>query len=66
MTTEVSKPWWHSRTVWFNTITAILASLELSFGVLQPVLPPQWYAAVVLVVTVGNIILRTITVQGLR
>ena len=63
MTTEVSKRWWRSRTVWFNVAVAVFASLELSLGTLQPVLPAGWYAMAVIVVPLVNIALRRITTQ---
>lgn len=59
MTTEVSKRWWRSRTVWFNVAVAVFASLELSLGVL----PAGWYAMAVIVVPLVNIALRRITTQ---
>lgn len=66
MMTESSKPWYRSRTLWFNAVTAVLAGVELSFGVLQPVVSPEEYAAIVLGVTVVNLVLRSVTAQGLR
>ena len=39
MMIEQTKRWWRSRTVWFNVAVAVFASIELSLGVLQPVLP---------------------------
>lgn len=65
-TTDSYKPKQCSRTLWFNGIFAALAAIELSFGVLQPVLPPQWFVAIVLGVNIINMVLRAITTQPLR
>ena len=41
-----AKPWWKSKTLWVNIVVGGLASLELSMGLLQPLLPEGWYVAV--------------------
>lgn len=62
----LTKPWWRSRTLWFNAVVAALAAAEAGFGVLQPVLPANAYAAISLLLVVGNAVLRFLTTQGLR
>lgn len=59
------KPWYTSKTIWFNIIVAALATLEALTGLLQPYLPQHWYAGVAVGLPVLNVILRIITNQGL-
>lgn len=59
------KPWWQSKTLWVNAITAALAALEISTGVLQSVLPVNIYAVIAVSLPVVNAILRVVTSQGL-
>lgn len=59
------KPWWRSRTVWFNCICACLAAAEASLGLLQGVLPVNAYAVLSFVLVVGNTLLRAITTTAL-
>jgi hypothetical protein len=59
------KPWYHSRTLWFNLIAAALIALESRFALLQPYLPGNVYAWMATVLTVGNAILRVITAAPL-
>lgn len=50
---EYSKPFYKSKTLWFNAVTGILAAF-------QAVVPSEY---VVLVNVVGNILLRFVTTQ---
>lgn len=56
-----TKPWWQSRTLWFNAVCAALAAAEAGTGLLQPLLPVPAYAALAFVLPVGNAALRAIT-----
>lgn len=58
------KPWYRSRTLWFNALVAGLAALEATWGAFQGVLRGDVYAWLLAVLTVGNAILRVITTQG--
>jgi hypothetical protein len=49
-----SKPWWKSKTIWFNIL-----SVGLLFTPLAPLSP----AVVGAVIASGNVVLRTITTQ---
>ena len=63
-----SKPWWRSRTVWFNAGTAALLLLDAvaaSLGMLQPLVPAGAWPWVAAVVTVVNLWLRAITSGGI-
>ncbi len=59
------KPWWQSRTLWLNAVVACLIALEMSFPLLQPLLPGNVYAWFGVVLAVGNSMLRIVTTQGL-
>lgn len=55
------KPWWLSRTIWFNVICTGLAAAEMSLGMLQALLPVNAYAVLSFVLVVGNTVLRGLT-----
>ena len=58
------KPWYRSRTLWFNAIALALAAAELQLNVLRGVLPGGVYAWLAFVLPVGNAALRLITHTG--
>lgn len=60
-----TKPWWQSKTLWFNAIAAGLATLEASAELFQPYLPGNVYGYGLMLLTVGNAALRIVTTQGL-
>jgi hypothetical protein len=55
------KPWYKSKTIWFNIIVAGLTALEASFSMLQPNIPVSVYGVLLTVLTVGNAALRIIS-----
>lgn len=55
------KPWYRSRTLWFNAICLALAAAEMQLNVLRGVLPGGVYAWLAFVLPVGNAALRLIT-----
>ena len=58
------KPWWRSKTIWFNALTALLMAIDVAaanLGLLQPLVPPKYWPLVVAAVTLGNLWLRAIT-----
>ena len=55
------KPWYRSRTLWFNAIALALAAAELQLNVLRGVLPGGVYAWLAFVLPVGNAALRFVT-----
>lgn len=55
------KPWWMSKIIWLNLISAVLMALELKFDLLQPYLPGSVYAWFAVFLSVANPVLRTIT-----
>ena len=54
-----------SKTVWFNTIVAMLLAAEPAIGLLQPVLGESVYGVVSFALIVGNVALRAITTKAL-
>ena len=58
------KPWYKSRTLWFNALALALAAAELQLNVLRGVLPGGVYAWLAFVLPVGNAALRLITHTG--
>ncbi len=58
------KPWWRSRTIIVNAVVAGLVALEASSGLLQQVLPVNFYTAVAVGLPVINAWLRVITTSG--
>ena len=54
-----TKPWWQSKTLWFNIASLAVAAGSGALGI--PI-PPK---VAVPVVTIGNAALRIITNQGL-
>lgn len=58
------KPWYLSKTIWFNIIVAVLAALEGLTGILRPYLPEHWFAAVAVGLPLVNVVLRVITTQA--
>ena len=60
-----SKPWWHSRTLWFNALCLVLAGAEAKLGVVQGTLPGGLYTWLAFALPLGNAALRAITNSGL-
>jgi hypothetical protein len=56
-----TKPWYLSKTLWFNAICLALAAAETQLKVLQGVLPGGVYAWLAFVLPVGNAALRFVT-----
>lgn len=54
-----------SKTMIFNALGASAITLEASLGLLAPLLPVNAFAAISVVLAVGNTILRTITTKPL-
>jgi uncharacterized integral membrane protein len=59
------KPWYKSKTLWFNLIMAGLAALEASFSFLQPLIPEVYYGIFITILTIGNALLRVISTKTL-
>ena len=59
------KPWYKSKTLWFNLICTALFAAEVNFKVLEGLIPGAVYSALAFVLPVGNMILRFITTTAL-
>lgn len=60
-----AKPWWKSKMIWLNLVSAVLLSLELKFDLLQPYLSGNVYAWFAVALSAANAALRVITAAPL-
>lgn len=60
----MAKPWWKSKTLWFNAAVAGLAALEANANLIQPYVPGNVYGWGMMLLTCGNAMLRFGTNQG--
>lgn len=66
---KAGKPWWKSKTIWFNALATAAGVAEVmaqNLPILQAVLPPGVGAGLAVGVPVANVILRTITTQAIN
>lgn len=61
----MAKPWTRSRMLWVNAVAAALVAAEANTGLLQPLLPVNFYAAIAVALPVVNALLRVVTSQPL-
>lgn len=64
------KAWWHSKTLWFNTvlmpmIMAFLPDALNQFPTIKDYLPHNVYQLGFIILTVGNVVLRAVTTKPL-
>ncbi len=62
------KPWYASKTVWFNVFLVVGPTIDALVGLLytvEPFITPGVYPFVVLGIGLVNVLLRTITTQAL-
>jgi hypothetical protein len=59
------KPWYTSKTLWFNAFVASMAALEASTGALQGQVPTSVYMLIAVLVPGINVALRFVTSQGI-
>ena len=59
-----TKPWWQSKTIWLNTIVAVIALLDTMRDQVLATAGNHWGTMIVLAVAVVNVALRTVTTQG--
>ena len=60
-----SKPWYCSRTLWFNLLVLMLAAAEAQIGVLKDVLPGGLFAWLAFGLPVANAALRFISTTAI-
>lgn len=65
MTSDMLKGALKSKTVWWNVLLAVLASLEMFAGNLTALFGQDVAASILLVGALANLVLRTITTQAL-
>lgn len=65
MTSDMLKGALKSKTVWWNVLLALLASLEMFAGNLTAIFGQDVAASILLVGALANLVLRTITTQAL-
>lgn len=63
--TTQPKKWYKSRVLWFNVLLAGLGALEASANLIQPYVPGDIYGWGLMVLTVGNAMMRIIGTRGL-
>ena len=56
-----TKPWYQSRTMWFNAVGVTLFYFESQMHVLKDMLPATLYPWLVLLLPLGNMLLRSVT-----
>jgi hypothetical protein len=60
------KKWYQSKTIVFNIAMSALMSAEQSFPLLQAFLGESTYGILLFGLTIGNVILRSITTTGVK
>ena len=58
---NTSKPWWKSRVLWLNALSAGMIALEMNVGLLQPHLPFNFYFGMCVFLPAANAVLRVVT-----
>jgi hypothetical protein len=64
-TSPPTKPWWKSKTLWFNALALMLATAEARLNVLQGALPGGLFTWLAFGLPVLNAALRFITTTGI-
>lgn len=54
-----------SKTMWFSLALVVMGVVEVNIGLLQSVIPPQYYGLVVMGIGIVTAVLRWITTTGL-
>ncbi len=65
-TAATNKPWYQSKTLWLNALAAALVVVEANFSLLQAELGNQAYIASMGALAAANLVLRSITREGLN
>ena len=59
------KPWYQSKTIWFNILVAVGTAVEASLSLIQGYFDPRVFLAIIGVTAGVNTMLRIITTTGL-
>jgi hypothetical protein len=62
-TPATTKPWYLSKTIWFNFLCAMTFAAEASLGIIKDALPGGLYPWLAFALIMGNTALRFITQQ---
>lgn len=63
--TVAGKPWYHSKTLWFNAIALVVGMAEMQFKLLEQYIPAAVFPVLAFVLAVTNVLLRFITTTAL-
>lgn len=63
--TVAGKPWYQSKTIWFNALVLVLGAVEVNFKLLEQHIPGSVFTVLAFVLSVGNVLLRFITTTAL-
>lgn len=61
---QSKKPWYKSKTIRFNAAVACLAAVEANAHLIQPYVPGNVFGYGLMLLTIGNTLLRFLTTQG--
>lgn len=59
------KPWYQSKTLWFNGLALVVGVVEMQFKLLEQYIPAAVFPALAFVLAVTNVLLRFITTTAL-
>ena len=59
------KPWWKSRTLWANLASGVGFALEVHYRAIQPLVSPEVYQWLAILIPVANGALRAVTTAPL-
>jgi hypothetical protein len=61
-----AKPWYRSKTIWFNAAVVVFGALAANQEQLRPLLSAQTYSVLGMVVGLVNTMLRLVTTQPIQ
>ena len=62
----MAKPWYRSKTIWFNAAVVVFGALAANQEQLRPLLSAQAYSVLGMVVGLVNTMLRLVTTQPIQ
>lgn len=63
--TQNTKPWYKSKTIWFNIFVAVGTAVEASLSLIEGYFDPRVFLAIIAGVAGVNAVLRIISSQGI-
>lgn len=64
----VGKPWYKSKTIWFNVVTvlaSLFGALPALLPVVEPLISPAVFSVALFTIGVVNVVLRAVTKNGI-